>query len=191
MKDFLTCSEGFKIKSPLFLKQSIKDVRKASQTLSSKKKGSRNWNKARRNLARKHEAIVNRRRDWQWKLAHELTDRFDVLYFETLNLKGMQRLWGRKIGDLALAEFLSILEWVAAKKSKRVVYIDQWFPSSKTCSECGYVLNELKLKERQWSCPSCSTEHDRDLNAALNIKSVGASTDSLGDVRQSQTAIAV
>ncbi|MBP0034313.1 MAG: transposase, partial [Roseofilum sp. Belize BBD 4] len=133
----------------------------------------------------------NRRRDWQWKLAHELTDRFDVLYFETLNLKGMQRLWGRKIGDLALAEFLSILEWVAAKKSKRVVYIDQWFPSSKTCSECGYVLNELKLKERQWSCPSCSTEHDRDLNAALNIKSVGASTDSLGDVRQSQTAIAV
>ncbi|MBP0027872.1 transposase, partial [Roseofilum sp. Guam] len=76
--------------------------------------------------------------------------------------------------------FLSILEWVAAKKSKRVVYIDRWFPSSKTCSECGYVLNELKLKERQWSCPSCSTEHDRDLNAALNIKSVGASTDSLG-----------
>ncbi|MBP0031142.1 transposase, partial [Roseofilum sp. Guam] len=103
----------------------------------------------------------------------------------------MQRLWGRKIGDLALAEFLSILEWVAAKKSKRVVYIDRWFPSSKTCSECGHVLNELKLKDRQWSCLSCSTEHDRDLNAAKNIKSVGASTDSLGDVRQSQTAIAV
>ena len=191
LKDFLTCSEGFKIKSPLFLKQSIKDVREASRALSSKKKGSRNWHKARLNLARQHEAIVNRRRDWQWKLAHELTNRFDVLYFETLNLKGMQRLWGRKISDVALAEFLSILEWVAAKKSKRVVYIDRWFPSSKTCSECGHVLNELKLKERQWSCPSCSTEHDRDLNAARNIKSVGASTDSLGDVRQSQTAIAV
>lgn len=191
LKDFLTCSEGFKIKSPLFLKQSIKDVREASRALSSKRKGSKNWHKARVNLARKHEAIANRRQDWQWKLAHELTNRFDVLYFETLNLKGMQRLWGRKIGDLALAEFLSILEWVAAKKSKCIVYIDRWFPSSKTCSECGHVLNELKLKERQWSCPSCSTQHDRDLNAARNIKSVGASTDSLGDVRQSQTAIAV
>ncbi|OJJ24515.1 hypothetical protein BI308_16005 [Roseofilum reptotaenium AO1-A] len=151
-----------------------------SLALSSQKKGSRNWHKARLNLARKHEKIVNRRRDWQWKLAHELTNWFDVLYFETLNLKGMQRLWGRKIGDLALAEFLSILEWVAAKKSKRVVYIDRWFPSSKTCSECGHVLNELKLKDRQWSCLSCSTEHDRDLNAARNLKSVGASTDSLG-----------
>ncbi|MDJ1182790.1 RNA-guided endonuclease InsQ/TnpB family protein [Roseofilum casamattae] len=191
LKDFLTCSEGFKIKSPLFLKQSIKEVREASKALSSKRKGSKNWNKARLNLARKHEAIANRRRDWHWKLAHELTNRFDVLYFETLNLKGMQQLWGRKIGDLALAEFLSILECVAAKKSKRVIYIDRWFPSSKTCSKCGHVLKELKLKDRQWSCPSCSTEHDRDLNAARNIKSVGASTDSLGDVRQSQTAIAV
>jgi putative transposase len=97
------------------------------------------------NLVRKHEDVTNRRSDWFWKLAHELTNRFDVLCFETLNLKGMQRLWGRNISDLAFGEFLKILEWVATKKGKQVVFIDRWYPSSKTCSNCGHVLKELAL----------------------------------------------
>jgi putative transposase len=97
------------------------------------------------NLVRKHEDVVNRRSDWFWKLAHDLTNQFDVLCFETLNLKGMQRLWGRKISDLAFGEFLSILQWVAKKKEKQVVFIDRWYPSSKTCSHCGHVLKELDL----------------------------------------------
>ncbi|EKE97723.1 zinc ribbon domain-containing protein, partial [Tolypothrix sp. PCC 7601] len=79
------------------------------------------------------------------KLAHELTDRFDILCFETLNLKGMQRLWGRQISDLAFGEFLQILEWVAKKKNKLVVFIDQWYPSSKTCSNCKHILESLDL----------------------------------------------
>jgi len=102
-----------------------------------------------------------------------------------LNLKGMQSLWGRKVSDLALGEFLQILEWVASKKGKRLIYIDPWYPSTKTCSCCGHVLDKLDLSVRRWRCPSCHQINDRDANAALNIKRVGSSTLGVGDVRQS------
>jgi putative transposase len=124
LKTFLTSSDGFRIESPLFLKASLNTVRKASKQHSQKQKGSNNREQARKHLVRCHEAIANRRRDGFWKLAHQLTDQFDVLCFETLNLKGMQRLWGRKVNDLGLADFLQILEWVAKKKGKKVIYID-------------------------------------------------------------------
>jgi putative transposase len=124
-------------------------------------------------------------------LAHELTDKFDVLCFETLNLKGMQRLWGRNINDLALREFLQILEWIAKKKGKLLVYIHQWYPSSKTCNNCGHVLESLELLVREWRCPNCHSVNGRDENAAKNICAVGASTAGLGDVRQARLAIAV
>ncbi|OKH20845.1 hypothetical protein FACHB389_32210, partial [Nostoc calcicola FACHB-389] len=150
-----------------------------------------NRERARKNLVRAHEDIANRRTDWFWKLAHDLTNRFDVLCFETLNLKGMKRLWGRKVSDLAFRDFLNILEWQALKKGKQVVYIDQWYPSSKTCSRCGHVLESLDLSVRRWRCPSCQSENGRDENASLNIKKVGSSTLGVGDVRQSQTAISV
>jgi putative transposase len=189
LKTFLTCSEGFSIESPEFFKQSINVVRKASKQHSRKMKGSSNREQARLNLARKHEDIVNQRKDWFWKLAHDLTNQFDVLCFETLNLKGMKRLWGRKVSDLALRDFLDILEWVATKKGKQVVYIDPWYPSSKTCSGCAHVLEKLDLSVRRWRCPSCGCENDRDGNASINIKRVGVSTLGLGDVRQAQLAI--
>nr|WP_253274381.1 transposase [Myxosarcina sp. GI1] len=142
-KVFLTCSDGTEIKSPLFLKQSLGQLQVASRTHSTKKRGSKNREKARQNLVRVHKKVVNRRSDWFWKLAHQLTNKFDYLFFETLNLKGMQRLWGRKIGDLALAEFLKILDFVAEKKGKVVSYIDRWYPSTKTCSECNFVIDKL------------------------------------------------
>jgi putative transposase len=191
LKTFLTCSDGTKIESPQFLKQSLKAIKKASRQHSKKRKGSANRERARLNLVRKYEDVVNRRSDWFWKLAHELTDKFDILCFETLNLKGMQRLWGRKTSDIALGEFLQILEWVAKKKGKEVVFIDRWYPSSKTCSHCGHVLKDLDLNTREWRCPSCQKVNDRDENAAKNICAVGASTVKLGDVRQASPAIAV
>ncbi|WP_353930158.1 transposase [Okeanomitos corallinicola TIOX110] len=191
LKVFLTCSDGTKIDSPEFLKQSLNAIKKASRYHSKKLKGSHNRERARKNLVRKHEDVCNKRRDWFWKLAHTLTDKFDVLCFETLNLKGMQRLWGRKISDLAFGEFLQILEWVAQKKNKQVVYINQWYPSSKTCSVCGHILESLDLAIRQWRCPSCNSFHGRDENAAKNIQMVGASTIGLGDVRLAMPAIAV
>jgi len=189
LKTFLTISDSKEIKSPLFLKQSLKQLKLASHKHSTKKKGSNNREKARKHLVRVHEKIVNRRNDWFWKLAHKLTDRYDYLFFETLNLKGMQRLWGRKINDLAFAEFLKILEFVASKKSKTIKYIDQWYPSSKTCSCCGHVLDKLPLDIRYWSCPSCFAKHGRDDNASKVILKVGISTLRLGNLSQSQTAI--
>lgn len=113
------------------------------------------------------------------------------LLLQKLNLKGMQRLWGRKVSDLAFGEFLRILQWVATKKGKQVVFIDPWYPSSKTCAHCGHVLDSLELSVREWRCPSCRAVNGRDENAALNIQRVGASTLGLGDVRQAVPAIAV
>ncbi len=191
LKVFLTCSNNTEISSPLFLKQSLKILRSASRNHSSKKRGSNNREKARKNLVRVHRKVVNRRRDWFWKLAHQLTNEFDYLFFETLNLKGMQRLWGRKIGDLALAEFLKILEFVAFKKGKTVSYIDQWYPSTKTCGECGFIIDQLGLNERYWVCPSCHTKHGRDSNSSRVIHKVGASALGLEDVSLPKAAILV
>ena len=191
LKTFLTCSDGTTIESPQFFKQSLNAVKRANRHHSKKLKSSSNRERARKNLARAHEDIVNRRSDWFWKLAHDLTDRFDVLCFETLNLKGMKRLWGRKVSDLALRDFLDILEWQALKKGKQVVYIDQWYPSSKTCSCCGHVLETLDLSVREWRCPSCQSVNGRDDNASRNIQTVGASMVGLGDVRLATPAIAV
>lgn len=115
IKTFLTCSDGSQIESPQFLKQSLNAIKKASRQHSKKLNGSANRERTRKTLVRKYEDISNQRCDWFWKLAHDLTDRSDVLCFETLNLKGMQRLWGRKISDLAFGQFLQILEWVAKK----------------------------------------------------------------------------
>jgi len=189
-KTFLTCSEGFEIKSPLFLKQSLKELKLASRNHSRKKKRSHGREKARQNLVRVHEKITNRRCDWFWKLAHELTDKYDYLFFETLSLKGMKRLWGRKISDLAFAEFLKILDFVATKKGKVVSYIDRWYPSSKECSECHHVLDSLSLDIRYWICPNpaCNARHGRDENASKNIKRAGSLSLGLDGVRQSQTA---
>ena len=191
LKTFLTCSDGTKIKSPQFFKQSLNAIKKASKQHSRKLKGSSNRERARKNLTRKYEDISNRRRDWFWDLAHELTDKFGILCFETLNLKGMQRLWGRKITDLAFGEFLQILEWVAKKKHKQVVFVDQWYPSTKTCSCCGHILEKIDLSVREWRCPSCQSVNGRDENAARNIQMVGALTIGLGNVIRALPAIAV
>ncbi len=92
---------------------------------------------------------------------------------------------------MAFGEFLQILEWVATKKGKQVVFIDRWYPSSKTCSHCGQVLKELAIDVREWRCPSCQSVNGRDENAAINIQMVGASTIGLGDVRRATPAVTV
>ena len=173
-----------------FLKQSLKPIRASNKQLSQKRKGSRQREKARKHLLRQYDKVANQRCDWFWQLAHQLTDSFDRLCFETLHLKGMKHLWGRKVCDLALGDFLQIVEWVATKKGKQVVYIDPWYPNSKTCSNCSYVLKSLDLSTREWQCPCCRCYHRRDWNAANNIKAVGTPTVGLGKVRQTLSAIA-
>src|SRR4028118_2197243 len=165
-KTFLTISDGTKIESPQFLKQSINAIKTASCQHSQKRKESPNRERARKNLVSKHEDVANRRCNWFWKMAHELTDKFDVLCFETLNIKGMQRLWIRKISDLAFGEFLQILQWIASKKRKQVVFLWRGYPLSKTCSDCGHVLESLDISVREWRWPSCQSMNGQDENAA-------------------------
>lgn len=105
----------------------------------------------------------------------------------------MKRLWGRKISDLAFAEFLKIVDFMATKKGKVVSYIDKWYPSSKECSKCHQVLDKLPLDVRYWICPnlSCNARHGRDRNASLNIKRAGSLSLGLDGVRRSKTATVV
>ena len=209
LRTFLTVSDGTTIESPLFFKQSRNRLKSASKNLSSKQKGSNNWYKAKDNLNRVYEDVSNKRRDWFSKLAHKLTDEYDVLIFEDLNLDGMKRLWGRKVSDLSFATFLEILQTVATQRvradrrltttgrrkssqGKVVHFVDRYYPSSKTCSHCGHVHKQLSLKDRFWDCPSCKTKDiPRDWNASVNLQRVGASTLGLGDVREVQLPVAV
>ena len=172
-KTFLTSDAGDKIQSPQFLKQSLKTLRSLNKALSRKVKGSGNWYRAGRALARLHRKIARQRLDWQWKLATDLCTEFDTLCFETLNLDGMKRLWGRKVSDHAFYQFLRILEQKCAKHEKKLVKISQWTATTKPCHRCGYRNENLTLDDRQWRCPECGSHHDRDVNAAMNIKRAG------------------
>lgn len=191
MKVFLTSSDRQEIESPLYYRAAMAELKQAQRKFSSKVKLSNNWRKAKANVTRIYQTVVNKRRDWFFKLAHDLTDRYDHLFFEDLAMRGMQRLWGRKIGDLARSEFMSLLTYVASTKGKAVHLIDRFYPSSKTCSDCGAVNTELELSDRRWACPSCGAIHDRDLNAAFNILREGASSPRLGAVRPATQASAV
>ena len=160
---------------PIF-KHDIKTIKRANRNHSRKVNRSNNRVSARRNLACKHRKIANQRQEFHWKLVHQLTDRCDWISLETLNLQGMKSLWGRKVSDLGFSDFVSKLKYIAAKKGVKLVFIDKWYPSSKTCSACGAVNEALNLRDRTWQCPSCHTQLDRDRNAAINIHRVGAST---------------
>jgi putative transposase len=186
LKTYLTSSDGSRIESPQFLKQSLQQIKKSHRSLSKKKKGSNNRERARRVLCRDYRRIENQRHDFQFKLAKQLCDQYDELYFESLNLEGMKRLWGRKVSDLAFHSFLSILEKYCQKTGTVFLKIGRWEATSKTCHICGYVKNDLTLDDRIWTCPNCGHQHDRDLNAAINIKTVGTSTVKGEEVRLSE-----
>ncbi len=169
LKTYLTLSDGTRIENPLFLKQGLSELRRKSRALSRCDKMSHHRIERRKDLERCHERIRNRREDWQWKTCRELCARYSVICIEDLSLTSMTRLWGRKMGDLAFGSFVRKLEHVASKCGTEVVKVDRFYPSSKTCSVCQYVNELLSLRDRSWTCPSCGTSHDRDLNASVNI----------------------
>ena len=173
LKHFLTLNDGSRIDSPEWFKRSINDIRKANRKMSKCEDGSNHRKVAKRSLERAHEAIANRRKDWFFKLADRLTREYAVICIEDLNIKAMQQLWGRKISDYSFAEFVSILEWEALKNGSTVIKIDRWLPSSKACHVCGMLNQDLSLKNRSWVCEGCGAEHDRDVNAAINILNAG------------------
>ena len=182
LKTFLTNDAGQVIVSPQFYRTQMHEIQRRSRVHSGKVKGSNNQERARLDLARAHRRIVNLRENHHWQLAHMLCKEYDVMFFETLNLRGMQRIWGRKINDLAFADFLKRLKHVAEKEGKLVIQIDQWEATSRTCSACGDKKDSPGLHERVFVCEHCGHTLDRDHNAAINIKQVGTSTCNLGVV---------
>ena len=173
LKTFLNFNDGTKIDSPLFFFNNMKAIRKANRNLSKKKDGSCNRNRAKRALAKVHDDVANQRKNWFYKQARELAQRYAVICIEDLNLNGMKRLWGRKVSDLAYGEFVKILEYEASVSGCQIIKIDRWIPSSKACHNCGFVKQDLDLKDRVWACPACGETHDRDINAAKNILDQG------------------
>lgn len=198
LKDFLTADDGSTVQSPEFFKSSMAALAKANRSLSRKKKGSNNRKKARRRLVAVYARVVNKRRDWFFKLAHDLCDRYALLCFEDLNLDGMKRLWGRKVSDLSFDTFLSILHHVAAKRGCQVVHIGRFESTTKICHGCGHK-QAMPLSVRTFECEGCGLMTQRDVNAALNIKrlgiqaikALGASSAGLGDVRRASPAVSV
>ena len=183
LKRYLTGHNGHDIESPLFFKRSLNAIKRANRAHSRTKKKSNNRERARLDLVRKHRKIERQREDFHWKLAYQLTDEYDEIRLEALNLQGMKSLWGRKISDLGFADFIKTLVYIAGKQGVTVRFIDKWYPSSKTCSVCSAVNEALNLRDRTWQCNSCGAIHDRDRNAAINIYRVGASTLEGEDVR--------
>lgn len=187
LKTYMVMSDGTTISNPQFLKSDLDNVRRKSHSLSKCKKGSNNRKRRRKELNQEHQRITNRRSDFQWKLAHDLCRRYDYIFIENLSLIGMKKFWGRKISDLAHAEFVTKLDHVAWKYGVTIHRIDRFYPSSKIC-ECGYVNKGLKLKDREWVCPECGKVNDRDLNAAENILRRGISELWSGSKTVSDTA---
>ena len=170
LKHFITTSDGMVIDSPETHKKSLKQLKKLSRNLSLKKNGSNSKKRAKKQLAKLHDKITNQRTDFQWKLAHELCKHNSHIGVEDLNLKGMQRMWGRKVSDLSYGEFIIKLLYIAKKYNTKVVKINRFEATSQICHCCGVRNTNTKdLKVRNWACPHCGVEHDRDVNAAINI----------------------
>lgn len=174
LKTFLYASDKKDIVSPLFFKANATSIAKANRNLSRKKKGSNNRRKARLELTRLHKRVANQCSDFHWKMAQRIVGQYALVALENLNLKAMQKRFGRKISDLGFADFVQKLKYLASRTGAKVVEVDKFYPSSQLCSHCGYRNKETKdLKIRSWICPSCNTKHNRDTNAAINIKTEG------------------
>ena len=173
-----TLSTGETIPGPKPHKALLGRLRRLSRSLSRKAKGSANRRKAKARLAKLHARIANIRLDALHKLTTDLTRRFHTIGIEDLNVRGMvrNRHLARSIADMGFFEFRRQLEYKAAMRGGQVVIADRWFPSSKICSCCGHKQEELPLSVRRWSCSICGVEHDRDLNAAINLKNYAASS---------------
>jgi len=177
VKALATLSDGTVFEGPKALRFYLARLKRLSRRLSAKVKGSKNRAKAQAKLARLHARIANIRRDGLHKLTTELVRRFSVLGIEDLNVKGMManHCLARAVADMGFHEFRRQLEYKAAMCGTQIVVADRWYPSSKTCADCGHVLEVLPLSEREWTCPVCGIVHDRDHNAAINLENLAAS----------------
>lgn len=175
VKDFVITSDGEVFENKHFFKKEENKIKKLQRQLSRKVKGSNNREKARIKLAKAHEHLVNQRENYIHSVVNELLKYYDTISMENLNVSGMLKnhSLAKAIQEVGFFRFKSVLLDKSLNNEKKVVFVDRFYPSSKTCSCCGYVYRRLTLKEREWKCPDCGEIHDRDLNAAMNILTEG------------------
>ncbi|MGL5062588.1 MAG: RNA-guided endonuclease TnpB family protein, partial [Microcoleus sp.] len=168
-------STGEKIVNPKGFKAKYRKLRRTQKALSRKQKGSNNRHKARLKVARVHQEIADARKDNLHKLTTRLVRENQTITVEDLAVKNMvkNRKLPLAISDASWGELVRQLEYRCDWYGRTLIKIDRWFPSSKRCFECGYIVEKLPLKIREWDCPNCGSHHDRDLNAAKNILAAG------------------
>lgn len=171
VKDFVITSDGEVFENKHFFKKKEKQVRRLQRQISRKVKGSNNRKKTKIRIARLFERITNKKVAYIHYITNELLTYFDTIFMENLNVKGMMKNHhlAKAIQEVGFYKFKETLVSKSLVNDKKVVFIDRFYPSSKTCSGCGYKKRDLKLRDRFWICPECGAEHDRDLNAARNI----------------------
>ena len=171
VKDFVITSDGEVFENKHFFKKEEKQIKKLQRQLSKKVKGSNNRKKAQLKIAKLFERMTNKKEAYIHYVVNELLTYFDTVFMEDLNVKGMLRNHhlAKAISEVGFYKFKEILVNKALVNDKQVVFVDRFYPSSKTCSVCGYKKRDLRLSDREWVCPICGTKHDRDINAAMNI----------------------
>lgn len=179
---FATTSNGDKIKSP-DLKKEYQKLKKLQKRLSKKQKGSKNRNKARLKVARQYERIKFIRLNFHHQVSRKLVNENQVIVLEDLKVSNMvkNRKLSRAISGQGWYQFRSFLEYKCNWYGRELIIINQWYPSSKTCSSCGSIQTKMPLSVREWTCPDCGSVHDRDINAAKNILAVGTTVSACGD----------
>ncbi|MEM8722127.1 MAG: RNA-guided endonuclease TnpB family protein [Cyanobacteria bacterium P01_G01_bin.39] len=185
IKDIAVCSNGFASGNPKHYQKYQTRLKTLQRKLARKKKGSNNRYKARLKVAKLHAKIADCRKDFLHKLSTKLVSESQAIYTETLAVKNMManHKLAKAIADCGWGEFLRQLEYKCQWHDRQLGKIDRWFPSTKRCSSCGYILDKLPLNVRKWTCPadSCHTVHMRDENAAKNILAVGQTVFACGD----------
>jgi putative transposase len=175
IKTFAVCSDGTEYANPKHLRNAMVKLKWMQRQLSKKVKGSNRRNVWKFRVAKQHERVSNQRKDFLHKATNEITNRFNLIILEDLNIKGMvknHKLAGA-ISDCGWNMFETMLKYKSEWKGKKVEYIGRFEPSSKICSNCGIKNDTLALADREWTCANCHTTHDRDINAAKNILSFG------------------
>jgi len=163
---------------PKFYEKSLTKLAKEQRKLSHMVKGSNNYNKQLLRITNLHEQIANQRKDYLHKTSRYIANKYDYVFVEDLDLKEMSKRkdelkLGIFVSDLAFGTFLNQLKYKLEWLNKKLVKVDKYFPSSQLCSECGYRNTDLLLKTKSWICPNCGVKHNRDHNAAVNIKKEG------------------
>jgi putative transposase len=176
---FAALSTGEKIDHPKDWERHERRLKRYQRRLARCQNGSANHAKVAAKVARAHSRVADARGDFLHKASTALVRRFELIAVEDLNVAGMvrNRSLARAISRTGWGKFRTMLEYKAGRYGRTVVAVDRWYPSSKTCSACGYMLAALRLGTRNWTCPDCGTRHDRDVNAAKNILAAGLAAD--------------